>query len=251
MEALIRIQKELKAPKGQFNKFGGYKYRSLEDIMEAVKPLLQGAFFTLSYDVVAVLDRVYIKATATLTEGENSVSVTAWARETDTRKGMDAAQVTGSAISYGGKYAASSLFMCADSQGDPDSLPAANAPSEDSKWTPTTGPGQQPASTTTASTGTTTESTPSTGPASPAAAPEGQIPATSIEERPWMKMLWEYYVSISECKLHADSIPAMHKFKELLYVRLGHYPRSMEDIEFVKQTRNPQAAMIKVEELLG
>jgi len=234
MEALIRIQKELKAPKGQFNKFGGYNYRSLEDIMEAVKPLLQGAFFTLSYDVVPIADRVYVKATATLTEGEKSVSVTAWARETDSRKGMDAAQVTGSAISYAGKYAASSLFMCADSQGDPDSLPAENAPSEDSKWMPTSGPGQQPAA------------APPQQPAPltpPPAAAEGQTAAPTPDQRKWLQMLWDFYLTqANERPMNVN--PGMHKMLSLCMIHMQRYPGSMNDVEQLK-------AWIKVEELIG
>ena len=107
MEALIRIQKELKAPKGQFNKFGGYKYRSCEDILEAVKPLLGEAVLLLSDEIVPVGERIYVKATATLSwmvDGKTyDRVVTAWARESDSRKGMDAAQVTGSASSYARK----------------------------------------------------------------------------------------------------------------------------------------------------
>lgn len=112
------IQTSLKAPKGQFNSFGKYAYRSCEDILEAVKPLLaeNKATLTLSDDVIAVADRIYIKATATLSVGEESRSVTAYAREEDAKKGMDASQVTGAASSYARKYALNGLFAIDDTR---------------------------------------------------------------------------------------------------------------------------------------
>ena len=97
MQTLNRIQKELKAPKGQFNKFGGYRYRSCEDILEAVKPLLGTAVLTLSDDIIGEGGRVYVRATATLRDGNESTTVTAFAREADTKKGMDESQITGTA----------------------------------------------------------------------------------------------------------------------------------------------------------
>lgn len=117
-DILQQIQTGLKAPKGQFNSFGKYAYRSCEDILEAVKPLLSEhkATLTLSDDVVAVADRIYIKATAVITIGEESRSVTAYAREEDTKKGMDASQVTGAASSYARKYALNGLFAIDDTK---------------------------------------------------------------------------------------------------------------------------------------
>ena len=103
MKELVKIQSELKAPKGQFNKFGGYKYRSAEDILEAVKPLLAAneCTLTLTDEVVQVGERYYIKAIATVTNAEGqSVTVSAFAREEESKKGMDGAQITGSASSY-------------------------------------------------------------------------------------------------------------------------------------------------------
>lgn len=120
-EKLRAVQSALKAPKGQENKFGGYKYRSCEDILEAVKPLLaeNGLALTISDEVVMVGERYYVRATATITDGDQSHSVTAQAREPESRKGMDEAQVTGSSSSYARKYALNGLF-CIDDTKDPD-----------------------------------------------------------------------------------------------------------------------------------
>ena len=99
---LVKIQAELKAPKNQVNAFGKYKYRSAEDIIEAVKPILfkYGTALVINDDVVQVGDRIYIKATATLLDGaDDSISISGWAREEEVKKGMDAAQITGSASS--------------------------------------------------------------------------------------------------------------------------------------------------------
>ena len=105
IEKLKQIQAELKAPKGQFNSFGKYKYRSCEDILEAVKPYLKtaGCALTLSDDVVSIGDRVYVKATATLFDDNKEIKVTAFAREEETKKGMDSSQITGTASSYARK----------------------------------------------------------------------------------------------------------------------------------------------------
>lgn len=119
MKQLNSIQQLLKAPKGQRNSFGNYNYRNAEDILEAVKPLLGRAVLTLTDDVWMVGDRYYIKATATIKEGEESVSVTAYARESEEKKGMDSAQVTGAASSYARKYALNGLF-CIDDTKDAD-----------------------------------------------------------------------------------------------------------------------------------
>lgn len=115
---LGEVQYKLKAPKGQTNTFGHYRYRSCEDILEAVKPLLHetGLTLTLSDDVVAVGDRVYVKATACITDGTDSVSNTAWAREAESKKGMDDSQVTGTASSYARKYALNGLFLIDDTR---------------------------------------------------------------------------------------------------------------------------------------
>jgi len=120
---LQSIQAELKAPKGQTNKFGGYRYRSAEDILEAVKPLLNkyNSYLTVSDEIVEVGGRVYVKAIATLHEShkEEIASTTAFAREAEVKKGMDEAQITGSASSYARKYALNGLFAIDDTK-DPD-----------------------------------------------------------------------------------------------------------------------------------
>ena len=116
---LLIIQAELKAPKGQFNAFGKYKYRNAEDIIEAVKPILNkdGTALVVSDEVVQVGDRIYIKSTATLLDGtDDSISVSGWAREEEIKKGMDAAQITGSTSSYARKYALNGLFAIDDTK---------------------------------------------------------------------------------------------------------------------------------------
>lgn len=128
-EKVVAVQRDLKAPKSQFNKFGGYRYRSAEDILMAAKPLLaeQGLICTISDEVVVKSDdkmsnaRVYIKATAIITDGEpgHIATATAWAREDESKKGMDGAQITGSASSYARKYALNGLFLIDDTK-DPD-----------------------------------------------------------------------------------------------------------------------------------
>ena len=123
-QELAEIQKKLKAPKGNYNEFGKYKYRSCEDICEAVKPLLAeiGAALILDDDIVMVGDRFYIKATARIIFKDGiEVHTTAFAREELAKKGMDAAQVTGSCSSYARKYALNGLF-CIDDTKDPDTM---------------------------------------------------------------------------------------------------------------------------------
>lgn len=122
VQELVIIQQRLKAPKGQYNNFGKYKYRSCEDILESVKPILTecGCSLVITDDVVQVGDRIYIKATATLTNSKGEqVQTTAMAREEETKKGMDASQVTGACSSYARKYALNGLF-CIDDTKDAD-----------------------------------------------------------------------------------------------------------------------------------
>lgn len=117
------VQGALRAPKGQWNGFGKYAYRSCEDILEAVKPLLtkHGLVLTIGDAVEQVGDRIYIRATATLTDGERSLSNAALAREPADKKGMDASQVTGMASSYARKYALNGL-LCIDDAKDADAM---------------------------------------------------------------------------------------------------------------------------------
>ena len=118
MKELIEIQKELKAPKGQYNSFGKYKYRSAEDILEAVKPLLHkhGCQLYLTDKIELIGDRFYVKATAVLTDGEDHIEVSAYAREDLDKKGMDGSQITGTASSYARKYCLNGLFLIDDTK---------------------------------------------------------------------------------------------------------------------------------------
>lgn len=120
---LIAVQSKLNAPKSQYNSFGKYSYRSCEDILEAVKPLLdrQGLYLTISDDIVRIGDRFYVKATATVSDGTEKISTTAYARERAEKKGMDESQITGAASSYARKYALNGLF-CIDDNKDRDSM---------------------------------------------------------------------------------------------------------------------------------
>lgn len=118
IEKLTQIQTNLIAPKGQFNSFGKYSYRSCEDILEGLKPHLKETktAVTVTDEVVLIGERYYIKATATLHDCETAERVenTAYAREEETKKGMDASQVTGTASSYARKYALNGLFAIDD-----------------------------------------------------------------------------------------------------------------------------------------
>lgn len=113
---LAEIQRTLNAPKNQYNSFGKYKYRSCEDILEGVKPLLGGLFLSISDEIVPVGDRYYVRATASITDGETTHTATAMAREEESKKGMDAAQVTGATSSYARKYCLNGLFGIDDSK---------------------------------------------------------------------------------------------------------------------------------------
>jgi hypothetical protein len=116
---LTEIQAELRAPKSQYNDFGKYHYRNAEDILQAVKPLLQKyrCQLTISDDIIAVGDRIYVKAICTITDQDgNTETVTVFAREASSKKGMDDSQVTGTASSYARKYALNGLFLIDDTK---------------------------------------------------------------------------------------------------------------------------------------
>lgn len=130
-EKLNAIQQKLKAPKNQKNAFGGYNYRSCEDILEAVKPLLGDVCLTITDEVVQVGDRYYVKATARLFWQNDIIENAAWAREPDVKKGMDEAQITGATSSYARKYALNGLFAIDDTK-DAD---ATNTHGKDEKAT--------------------------------------------------------------------------------------------------------------------
>jgi len=119
MKELIEIQKLLKAPKNQFNKFGNYNYRNCEDILESVKPLLDTnkCILTITDDIIEVGGRIYVKAIATITNANNlSISVSAFAREPEKQAGMAESQITGAASSYARKYALNGLFLIDDTK---------------------------------------------------------------------------------------------------------------------------------------
>lgn len=117
-QKLLNVQRDLKAPKGQFNNFGKYKYRSAEDILEAVKPLnaREGILLTISDEPMFIGDWHYIKATASITDGKDTHIVTAFARESQAKKGMDDSQITGTASSYARKYALNGMYLIDDTK---------------------------------------------------------------------------------------------------------------------------------------
>ena len=124
---LSKMQKTINAPKSQFNKFGGYNYRNCEDILCGIKHVMpDDCYVTMKDDIILIMDRVYVKATATLSDGQQCIEATAFAREATEKKGMDAAQITGSTSSYARKYALGALFAIDDSKlepaCDPDSM---------------------------------------------------------------------------------------------------------------------------------
>ena len=125
-ERLLKIQTELKAPKGQYNSFGRYNYRNCEDILEALKPLCKAhnTVLTIKDDIVQIGERYYVKATVTLScveaDKTDEISATAFAREEESKKGMDGSQITGASSSYARKYALNGLFNIDDTK-DSDS----------------------------------------------------------------------------------------------------------------------------------
>lgn len=117
-EKLLAIQTKLKAPKGQYNSFGKYSYRSAEDILEAVKPLNaeQGVLLTITDEIKEIGGRVYVVATATVSDGTGELKVSAFAREPENKKGMDESQITGATSSYARKYALNGLYAIDDNK---------------------------------------------------------------------------------------------------------------------------------------
>lgn len=132
MKELITIQSTLKAPKSQFNVFGNYKYRKVEDILEAVKPIMSnlGCTLVMTDDIEMVGNRIYVKATATLKNSKGEIEITTgYAREEETKKGMDGSQITGAASSYARKYALNGLFAI-DDNADSDTTNIENQQSQ-------------------------------------------------------------------------------------------------------------------------
>lgn len=118
MENLTKIQSELKAPKTQYNKYGGFNYRSAEDILEAVKPLLlkYGAELTICDEICEIGGRIYVKAICRYREGDKEIIINAYAREQESEKGQKEPQITGAASSYARKYALNGLFLIDDNK---------------------------------------------------------------------------------------------------------------------------------------
>lgn len=135
-QKIVAIQSMLKAPKGQYNSFGKYNYRSCEDILEGVKPLLseQELILTIEDSIEMIGDRYYVKATATLSDGTNSISTSAYARESLDKKGMDASQVTGATSSYARKYALNGLLAIDDTK-DADTMDNSKKPVQQTQET--------------------------------------------------------------------------------------------------------------------
>lgn len=136
IEKIVAIQSELKAPKGQYNSFGKYNYRSCEDILEGVKPLLakHGLVLTIQDSIDLIGDRFYVKATATITDGKDEISTSAYARESLDKKGMDASQVTGATSSYARKYALNGLLAIDDTK-DADTMDNSKKPAQQTQET--------------------------------------------------------------------------------------------------------------------
>lgn len=136
IEKIVAIQSELKAPKGQYNSFGKYNYRSCEDILEGVKPLLtkHGLVLTIQDSIDLIGDRFYVKATATITDGKEQLSTSAYARESIDKKGMDASQVTGATSSYARKYALNGLLAIDDTK-DADTMDNSKKPVQQTQET--------------------------------------------------------------------------------------------------------------------
>ena len=134
VQKVVLVQDELKAPKGQFNKFGNYKYRSCEDIVESVKPILKkyGIMLNISDELVLIGDRYYVKAVAGLTDGTDVIQSVAFAREPQDLKGMSESQITGTASSYARKYALNGLLAIDDTK-DPDIDEFANQTGQEEK----------------------------------------------------------------------------------------------------------------------
>lgn len=136
IKKIVAIQSELKAPKGQYNSFGKYNYRSCEDILEGVKPLLtkHGLILTIQDSIDLIGDRFYVKATATITDGKEQLSTSAYARESLDKKGIDTSQVTGATSSYARKYALNGLLAIDDTK-DADTMDNSKKPVQQTQET--------------------------------------------------------------------------------------------------------------------
>ena len=225
------VQRNLKAPKGQFNKFGNYKYRNAEDILEAAKPLLDenDIVLTIEDELEEKADRLFVKATVFLLDIHDSTQMLtahAYAQHPVSQKGMSDQMLTGSSSSYARKYALGGLFLC-DDQKDPDTMKPPN------------GSPAPPTSSHPENTGTSVGPTPwdqpapAANPPSPpeaAAAPAPSIPAPNPEQRKWLQALYDFYVQ-------QNNGQAVDKLKlvKLGHLHLNRHPGSMSDVEQLKQ----------------
>jgi hypothetical protein len=263
MELLNKIQKELNVGKSLVNKFGGYKYRSAEQILEAVKPLLGKGILTLSDEVVMFqcdgqvthdfLDRdgsikakeilpatrFYVKATATLKDCRKSVSVSAYARETEARKGMDDAQVTGSASSYARKYALNGLFCLNDTQDaddmdnrEPQAKTRTTTPPQSNYVAPTPAPqneAKQEAQQAQEKLGNMFDQSAQN------ATPPSKRPAPSAAERNVLNVLREYWITqIKSPNVKVDN----EKILDVTYSLLGRFA-TLDDCIKIKDETSP------------
>ena len=225
MESLAKIQQSLKVPKGQFNKYGGFYYRSLEDILEAVKPHLGKCILYFNDEIVQVGDRFYVRATATLKEGGESISVTAWAREQEVKTKMDQAQLTGATSTYARKYALNSLLALSDGP-DPDAI--SHQPNGQAAAPPPT-PVQQQAEQARQEMSE-TFSQPTHQPQT-TAAPATSWPTPTKQQREFMQILVDYY----KTQQPPGYTFSKQKLAEHTWANLSRWASSENDVVLVKQ----------------
>ena len=232
MESLAKIQQALRVPKAHFNQFGGFHYRSCEDILEAVKPLLGKATLTLTDEVILLGDRHYVKATAMYREGNMELSVSAWARENLTRKGMDPAQITGACSSYARKYAMAGLFCLSDGP-DPDAPMPQNGqpPARQAPPSPQTPAQQQAQQARQEMSETFSQPThqPQTTPSQ--IAPATNWPTPNKQQREFMQILVDYYKTQQAPGYQFSK----QKLAEHTWANLSRWASSENDVVLVKQ----------------
>jgi hypothetical protein len=233
MERLRKIQQELKCPKSRDNKYGGFKYRSAEDILEAVKPLLGDLSLVINSVPVIVGDWHYVTCVVRLYSPNRELITesTASAREQAERKGMDSAQISGCAISYAKKYALANLFALDDGN-DPDGYNKDQEPTGNGKQ-------QSPPPATQSPPPAATQPPPTTPP--PQAKYPGKVDAPTTEERARMVGLEDFY----KTKVTAGMKYSREKLRDKVLVHLGRWPKDEKDIALVKQYIHPTEVMVK------
>jgi len=199
IQKLQSIQGKLKVPKNQRNNFGGYFYRSLEDIMEAAKPLLSetGTTITIADEIVMLGDRYYVKATVTFSDGSSDLSVSAFAREPLTKKGMDESQITGAASSYARKYAMNGLLAIDDTKD-------ADATNEHDK---------------------------AKAPDKPPKAKKAEAPELTEQNMKVLNSIFSYYENHAPAGYRVDA----DKFRQAVFAKYGKYPSTDSGAERVMQ----------------